>query len=1048
MSKIRARATGPPAGADLCALGRFAQTGSGSLPAHEYLFACDQLLGPFAIDWYHCLTGAERRSHFDAAFSLEIFAAGEVLAALSQALRGIRKKSPNCGVVCGQVKGFLRQGGFRRVVEALIEALEVAGARYGAPVPAVVASQVRACVALPTLLANAHGGRAIDPLLRSEALHLHLIAETIAAVLKTGDRKDRASSAASGRAARAAALGEVLSRLCMAGSCAIVADTLCSTAVRAWNGGDSALWVVCRDACGALRPQAARRIVPRVLESMSAARVRTDKPSCTIGLLSRALGSEVEGVREVVLDVLMRSTILVRPSSAAAMDLGASVLQRIARDGGGTSRRENGTENARDSLDTRPVPKLTVDASMLGEALDRVAAVWASGGFVDHVDISVQSHVTQFVSSGLERIIAERKTQKSSLSHPVVPILMRGVQLRLDSLVASTRRMGMDIAEQFSKILDPANPLRFDKDPDDDGDLGIEEKEPVVGLKPVGGSPSDPDHEATEAGTLATTPPLAAQIDPLPPKRSLLSELIERCPPGVGKGGVRKTDSKTATAQEPDEAEAAFLARCAGTGSDGDETDVDEDEDDDPDAAWDVSAPTPAAATASDASAADPTRIVGFTVSTNGVGRATASDTGSRSVAAGDNTDAWGGLWDTRLPGGSDDSDSESSPDEYTPIEDALDDDKQDLREVQPPGFLGVNLQYIRNTKSRAHMEAGSESLFKNVSSCPASELDHHAKPLVTALIHLWTVELFDSEKHVAQANLALVKITELRPLVAVQLLLKCVFNKEQTVHQRTLALETLALAAESMASSSLMATGEASSSSESKRLRATPRVGVAEDQEAKAKRRWEVIRARVARRTRRWGARRGEVPAETRNEFGAVAWLFFAPLIAWTTSPPPSFDPDAVHNAIILGRILSTLGRLVAASGRSSTETVRMSASLLELLLATRYHRSKAVRRETLVAAGRAIDAVPPFLLVKLGPSLQEVIEWLAQTRSADPDDGCRAVADAALAVAAKAYKEALSRSTSSGAAGGGTGTLALADMKMITSRVLGTQATADSNS
>jgi hypothetical protein len=49
-------------------------------------------------------------------------------------------------------------------------------------------------------------------------------------------------------------------------------------------------------------------------------------------------------------------------------------------------------------------------------------------------------------------------------SHPAMGPLMEGVQLRLHDSIRSVRACGMDVAEGFSRVIEPKQPLKFDRE--------------------------------------------------------------------------------------------------------------------------------------------------------------------------------------------------------------------------------------------------------------------------------------------------------------------------------------------------------------------------------------------------------------------------------------------------------------------------------------------------------------------------------------------------------------------------------------------------------
>eukprot|EP00466_Bigelowiella_natans_P012046 jgi/Bigna1/128602/aug1.7_g3310 len=89
--------------------------------------------------------------------------------------------------------------------------------------------------------------------------------------------------------------------------------------------------------------------------------------------------------------------------------------------------------------------------------------MWGSLGYLRHEQPSRQTRLFEFIKLCLIDLSSE---QQADSTHPSISMLMQGVQHRMDSVIAKTRREAMEIAEEFSKILDPSNPLRFEEDPD------------------------------------------------------------------------------------------------------------------------------------------------------------------------------------------------------------------------------------------------------------------------------------------------------------------------------------------------------------------------------------------------------------------------------------------------------------------------------------------------------------------------------------------------------------------------------------------------------
>uniref|UniRef100_A0A7S0GW16 Telomere length regulation protein conserved domain-containing protein n=1 Tax=Amorphochlora amoebiformis TaxID=1561963 RepID=A0A7S0GW16_9EUKA len=403
-------------------------------------------------------------------------------------------------------------------------------------------------------------------------------------------------------------------------------------------------------------------------------------------------------------------------------------------------------------------------------------------------------------------------------------------------------------------------------------------------------------------------------------------------------------------------------------------------------------------------------------------------------------------------------------------MEETLKDDTSELREVPLPNLLISSLEHIQNTKSKPHMEAGVESLPQNLRGAADSMLDRLASILTRSLLHLWSVEVFDSDEHQKQAFLGLTTVMSKRPLLAYPMALRVICDKEHMLHQRTIALEAIEASAFTLANSP-SGTGKEESSQE-KRGNSRKWINVSNENKISPEaKRWEIIRARVEARasTRRWSRRR-PAPKTSINRFGSVSMSVFAPLLAislkiasgmrdnlrysihnGTAKPFEEGERTGdAHDRILFGSIIRCLGTLLSCAGRSAPGTWAMAQSLLDLLFITRFHPVKEIRRETLVALGKALQAVPPAILHnKMYGELVEVVEWLQDVCKIDPDSECREIATAVAALIQKSLKEAkmsissrpiirVGHARSGGildiAKSGGAGTLALAELKSVT--------------
>jgi len=139
--------------------------------------------------------------------------------------------------------------------------------------------------------------------------------------------------------------------------------------------------------------------------------------------------------------------------------------------------------------------------------------------------------------------------------------------------------------------------------------------------------------------------------------------------------------------------------------------------------------------------------------------------------------------------------------------------------------------------------------------------------------------------------------------------------------------------------------------------------------------------------KTRRWSmASTRPQEASAPNAFGAHAGYYFYPLMA-------QFDTQEGtllmlgQDSIVLGQLLSTLGILVEAAGNTTGQPL-MVRTLLEFLLALRFHTHQYIRQCMMFAFSRALLAVNPGMtgIGMLNDIIAELKLWLEELVAQDP--------------------------------------------------------------
>jgi hypothetical protein len=190
------------------------------------------------------------------------------------------------------------------------------------------------------------------------------------------------------------------------------------------------------------------------------------------------------------------------------------------------------------------------------------------------------------------------------------------------------------------------------------------------------------------------------------------------------------------------------------------------------------------------------------------------------------------------------------------------------------------------------------------------------------------------------------------------------------------------------------------------------------------------LIAARVESRTRRWGSTKPSAgspavpPTYSVNRFAGVAHLFFFPLMRLIDSPAHAAQLTA-HDGLVLLRLLATVSSFLPASSGLAQAlpliTRNMAATLMEFLLVSSSARGLAatassggssgagsgggqvgLRRMVFFCLSRilVVYSSSSLFLADFSREVAELVGWLTESASRDPDHECRQLAAANLAL------------------------------------------------
>ena len=101
--------------------------------------------------------------------------------------------------------------------------------------------------------------------------------------------------------------------------------------------------------------------------------------------------------------------------------------------------------------------KKTLEIHFSDKLSENLLQTWSDINFIGHSTIQQHQYVTDCI---LELL---KYTSKIQVEKLLLGYLITGVQIHMESPNLTKRKFGMKIAESFSKIISPENPLKFDE---------------------------------------------------------------------------------------------------------------------------------------------------------------------------------------------------------------------------------------------------------------------------------------------------------------------------------------------------------------------------------------------------------------------------------------------------------------------------------------------------------------------------------------------------------------------------------------------------------
>lgn len=100
----------------------------------------------------------------------------------------------------------------------------------------------------------------------------------------------------------------------------------------------------------------------------------------------------------------------------------------------------------------------TIEQYTIPSILANIVNIWSDSLFIKNSSLSQQQNISYCIIELLKYV-----NKEDLLASQLVPKLIQGVQLRLESPQFPVRNQGMNVAAVFSTIIDPSNPLKFDE---------------------------------------------------------------------------------------------------------------------------------------------------------------------------------------------------------------------------------------------------------------------------------------------------------------------------------------------------------------------------------------------------------------------------------------------------------------------------------------------------------------------------------------------------------------------------------------------------------
>eukprot|EP00656_Telonema_subtile_P010376 TRINITY_DN14995_c0_g1_i2.p1 TRINITY_DN14995_c0_g1~~TRINITY_DN14995_c0_g1_i2.p1 ORF type:complete len:587 (+),score=168.31 TRINITY_DN14995_c0_g1_i2:320-2080(+) len=329
-------------------------------------------------------------------------------------------------------------------------------------------------------------------------------------------------------------------------------------------------------------------------------------------------------------------------------------------------------------------------------------------------------------------------------------------------------------------------------------------------------------------------------------------------------------------------------------------------------------------------------------------------------------SNVWGSAWD--------ESESSSDAEEDTGFSCPKDDAKPDS---ERPKSLGAAILSLRKEDANS-IEAALQELPSLLEHAPNLEL--LCDELCCALLH--TSNAFDIPEFVALRRGALVTLVQLCPVPAAGLLTTQFYTQNVSMEVRLLILETVSGVACEMS-------GVACEMSDSPVAPSTHTpLGISNNN-----------------KTRRWtlsSHTRANEPKPQANRFGAVAGLFFFPLMTQFDNRSGTLDMLNPEHVLPLGQLLCTLGTVLEAANNSTAHPT-MACVLLEFLLVMRLHSDEYVERCAMFALSRVLLTTASHLLrsERFADYLSEIGDWIdniAHTSSSPTNQQCACTAQKLL--------------------------------------------------